>query len=150
MVNPVDARRASELQRTDAWVVSGVRDAVAFFGAVSALIPDATTMYLEGGNVPSDVVDLLYEHAELTAFHGVAGQAPDTFRLRFSGALAGGLAHLAKRHHKDEICDHLHVYRHDEPMLTWYKAFKGALLLSKAVPLPRLQRFAKPLKASWR
>jgi hypothetical protein len=149
MVKPVDARRANELQRTDAWVVTGVRDAVAFFRAVAALTPDATTMYLEGGELAPDVVGLLYGHADLTALHGVGRQLPDTFRLRFSRALVMGLADLAKRHRESEICDHLHIYRHDEPLLTWYDAFEGALLLSKAVSLQRLQRFGIQLKASW-
>jgi hypothetical protein len=121
------------------------RNTVAFFRAIPRLVPDAPQVFLEGS--PSlDIVALLapYVQGEYTAPIGTIWSFPqrnERFALRTPPALFEPLAEAAEHHAAPEICDHMHFYRHDEPLANWFDAFDDPLIVSKAIPYERVQQF---------
>src|SRR5688572_30114264 len=95
--------------------VVGLRDAAAFFGAVSQLLPDATHVFLEGAPAPA-VVALISQHSAPVEYRAPAGTLwswprSNRFALAASPTLFSQLAEASTRHAEPEICDHLHFYR---------------------------------------
>jgi hypothetical protein len=126
---------------------------VLFFRHLAALLPNATTLYAEGTSIAPGIDALLSSHAELTAYQAPRGTnwpRAITMRVRLSAAVLADLADLAGEHAEPEICDHLHIYADNEPLLHWFDAFEGPFLLSKSVPLVRIERFMKRLNLSRR
>jgi hypothetical protein len=135
------------LEDSQCWKVSGVRTAEEFFRAVSLLVPDATHMFLEGSPDP-DIEVLLKDgaaDADYAAPVGTTWSWPRKnrrFSVRASSDLFVRLAEAASHHAEPEICDHLHFYRGQEPLLQWFDAFSDPLLVSRSVARERVERFA--------
>ena len=62
--------------------------------------------------------------------------------MRASSELFSRLAEAASHRAEPEICDHLHLYRGQDALVQWFDAFTVPLLISKSVPLDRVERFA--------
>jgi hypothetical protein len=136
----------TRLDEANAWRVSGVRKAPAFFHAVAALVPDATTVFLEG-SPSADIVALMQPHIEHADYLAPAGtfwswpQRNRRFRLRAPAELFARLSEAAPRHAEPEICDHLHIYVEAEPLVTWFDAFTEPVFVSKAIARDRVEQF---------
>jgi hypothetical protein len=130
------------------WRISGVRDVVTFFRTIPVLLPEATHLLLEGSPAPG-VREVLSSHAEPSEFRAARGtfwswpQKNQRFTLKASSLLFAALADAARHHAQPEICDHLHLYRQDEPLAQWFDAFVDPFLVSKTVSRERLQEFAR-------
>lgn len=128
------------------WQVIGVRDSTEFFRALDSLVPEATTLVLEGSSVAKDVRAALRPHLEAEYTIVPAGKGwPDwrhALRLRYSRELLTLLAALSERHAEPELCDHLHIFRLAEPLLSWHDAFDDPILVSDSVPELRARLFA--------
>lgn len=135
------------LEESQCWKVSGVRTAEDFFRAVSVLVPDATHMFLEGSPSP-DIAAVLESAADGDDYTPPAGTLwswPRKARrrsVRTSAELLGRLSEMASNHAEPEICDHVHFYRGQEPLVQWFEAFGGPMFISKSVPLGRVEQFA--------
>ena len=135
------------LSEADAWQVAGLRDGAAFFQALSALLPDATHVFLEGTPAP-EIAAIVASHAaegEYVAPIGTIWSWPRERRLavRASAVLFAQLADAAQRHAEPEICSHLHVYRGPEALAQWFDAFSDPLLVSKVVSRERVEQFCR-------
>lgn len=134
------------LNDIDCWRVSGVGNAQEFFRAVPELVPDATHAFLEGAPAP-DIIAVIAAHVEQTEYGAPVGtmwswpEKNRRFTLRASPTLFAGLSSAAGRHAAPEICSHLHLYRRHEPLVHWFDAFDDPMLVSKAVPRERVERF---------
>jgi len=136
------------------WEVRGVRDSVKFFRALGSLLPEATTLVLEGQDIARDVRDALSPYLEFEATAVTAGVGwPDwrfSLRYRFSAELAALLAHLAAHHAEPELCRHLFASRYSEPLLEWYDAFDHEMLIAAEIPALRVRLFCHRLGATFR
>ncbi len=139
-------RSPRRLDHATCWYVSGVRSGSAFFRAIPTLIQDATHVFLEGSPAP-DVVALVQPHVDETEYGAPEGtiwswpQRNRRLSLRVSPKLFALLAEVAPHHAEPEICDHLHVYREDEPLLHWFDAFDDPIQVSKSIPRETVERF---------
>lgn len=109
------------------------------------LVPEATHMFLEGSSA-ADIVALLSPfstHADYGAPVGTLWSWPrdERFSITVSPALFASLSEAAAHHAEQEICSHVHFYRDGEPLLHWFDAFSDPIMVSKAVPRDRLERF---------
>ena len=100
---------------------------------------------MEGSPDP-DVAALIAAHAEPTEYAAPVGTLwswPRTqrFTLRASSVLFAGLSEAGARHAEPEICFHLHLYQQAEPLVHWFDAFVDPLIVSKAIPCERVERF---------
>jgi len=136
------------LDESHCWQVSGVRAAEDFFLAVSLLVPDATHMFLEGSPDP-DIAALLADAAddavEYAAPVGTMWSWPQKnrrFSVQASPELFARLSSASLNHAEPEICDHVHVYRGQEPLVQWFDAFSNPLLISPSVTRERVEQFA--------
>jgi len=59
--------------------------------------------------------------------------------------LFAALSEAGAYHAEMEICDHLHFYRSEEPLAHWFDAFHDVLLVTKAIPRDRVERFCSVL-----
>lgn len=134
------------IDHANGWRISGVRSAEQFFRAVQLLVPEATHVFLEGTPDP-DVVAVIAAHAEQTEYAAPVGTlwswpGPNQrFTLRASPLLFAALSEAGARHAEPEICCHLHLYREAEPLVHWFDAFLDPLVVSKAIPRERVERF---------
>lgn len=128
------------------WQIIGVRDSTEFFRALDSLVPEATTLVLEGSSVAEEVRAAVQPHLEVEYTIVPAGNGwPDwrhALRLRYSRELLTLLAALSERHAEPELWDHLHIFRLAEPMLSWHNAFDDPILVSDSVPELRARLFA--------
>jgi len=105
--------------------LKGRADSVRFFEGLAAAFPGATTLFVEG-RPTADVDAFLRSAAEPGPYlpaPGTIDPKPTLYRVRCDGPTLAGLAALAKHHAEPEICDHLHVYASDRPLLLWWDAF---------------------------
>jgi hypothetical protein len=134
------------LDESDCWRVAGIRSAEAFFRAVPLLVPDATHLCLEGAPAP-DIAALIADDLEEGDDRAPTGtlwswpRPERRFTVRASEALFARPAEAAAHHAEPEVCSHLHLYRDHEPLVQWFDAFTEPLLVSKAVPRERVERF---------
>jgi hypothetical protein len=141
-----DMSEPTILHEANSWAISGIRSAEKFFLAIAQLVPEATHVFLEG-SPDADVVALLSVHAASREYFARAGtfwswpRRNQRFSLCASFTLFSALAEAASRHAEPEICDHLHVYRDDQPLVEWFDAFLDPVLISKAVPRVRVEQF---------
>ena len=111
-------------------------------------LPEATTLYVEGGSIAPDVKDCYWTHREAGAYlPQVQTVFPrsEKFRCRFSANLADALAALGEKHAEPELLDHLAVYRDSEELVVWHDAFANVLLVSRTVPESIASSFAADL-----
>jgi hypothetical protein len=134
---------------TNCWQVSGVSDASAFFRAIPALVPQATHMFLEGTPARGIVAII---SADLDAIPYCAPvwtlwswPRNGRFAVRTSPPMFARLGDAAEHHAQPEVCDHLHFYRNEEPLVQWFDAFHDPLWISKAIPRERVQMFCSEL-----
>ena len=136
------------LAEADCWLISGLTDAGAFFGAVIQLLPEATHVFLEG-SPDADIVALLSKHAADVQYGAPIGtlwswpRGNHRFAIRSSTALFDELSAAAAHHAEPEICSHLHFYRNTEPVAQWFDAFSDPMLVSKSIPRRRVEQFAR-------
>ena len=133
------------IDHRNCWTVSGVRSAEKFFRAITVLVPDATHMFLEGSSA-EDIVALLSPFRTITDYSAPVGTLwswprDQRFSVTASPVLLASLSEAAAHHAEQEICSHLHFYRDGEPLLHWFDAFDDPIMVSKAVPRERLERF---------
>jgi hypothetical protein len=134
------------LDASQCWTVAGVRIAEIFFRTVFLLVPDATHMFLEGSPEPDieGVLSNAVDEADYAAPIGTIWSWPQKnrrFSVRVSSDLLVRLSDAASRHAEPEICTHVHFYRGQEPLVQWFDAFSGPLLVSKGVDRERVERF---------
>jgi hypothetical protein len=134
-----------QLDDSNSWRVSGVRNAQKFFQAIAALVPDATDVFLEG-SPDADIVALMrphIEHPDYMAPTGTLWSWPrnQRFRLKASPELFARLSEAAAHHAEPEICDHLHVYFGHEPLVNWFDAFAEPLLVSRTIARDTVEQF---------
>jgi hypothetical protein len=136
-----------QIDDSNCWRVSGVRDARRFFAAIAELVPDATDVFLEGSPA-ADIVSLIQPFVEPADYAAPAGTIwswprNQRFRLRASPQLFACLSEAAAHHAAPEVCDHLHVYCGPEPLVNWFDAFDDPVLVSKTIGRERVERFCR-------
>ncbi len=146
------ARLPVPIDTSSHWQVAGVRESTEFFRALDSLVPEATTLVLEGSSIAKNVRAAVQAHLEVEYTIIPAGNGwPDwrhALRLRYSRELLALLADLSRLHADSELCDHLHIFRFAEPMLSWFDAFDNEILVSDSVPELRLRLFAERFHAT--
>lgn len=150
---PIRLRRPELPSRTH-WRVSGVRDTTAFFGALCSFMPEATTLTLEGQHIAPAVRRALADFLELemTVVPGGFGWPTDwryELRYRYSDSLVDRLQELARQHTRPELCTHLFVAHHSDPLLEWWGAFEDDLQIAHEVPELRVRLFCTRLGAQF-
>ena len=135
----------------DSWQVTGIRIAADFLREVPALLPDATTMYLEGQPYP-DVQAFLSEYIDQSTYGAPIGTTwpkPQLYSLTVSPQFFARFAALAEHHAEPEICDHVHLYKDYDPLANWFDAFSDPLYVTKGVARDRMERFCRSLNATF-
>jgi hypothetical protein len=131
------------------WELWGKVDSSRFFKSLSSTFPTATTLFLEGTPSP-DIDDFLRSAAEPGPYlpdRQTAWPKGNLYRLRFDASTLTALAELAERHAEPEVCDHLHIYAGEVPLVYWHDAFDRAspMIVAAAADREHLQRLASGL-----
>jgi hypothetical protein len=101
-------------------------DPADMFRALRSLVPQATTLFLEGTSIAADVEAFVRLHQEAGPYVPARQTIwPETqqFRLPATVPVLDGLAELAERHAQPELADHLFLYRGREPLVEYPDAF---------------------------
>jgi len=108
------------------WELKGRWNCAAFFRHIQTVLPDATTLFLEGTSVAGGVDAFLRSAAEPGDYlpaKQTLWPRPKQYRLPFLPPTLEALASLAERHAEPELLDHLFVYRGPEVLLEFPDAF---------------------------
>lgn len=144
----------------ESWEVMGVTHGATFFRLLHTTLPYATTLYLEGSNIPAAVrhtytlaieTELVTIETELlTMSTPEYDNAPCQLRIRFKPAVLETLAEISESLGDGEICDNLYVHHYGEPLLEWYDVLVSPIHFSLKVPESRVRRFCKLAGGTYR
>lgn len=132
------------------WELRGRADSVVFFGHLREALPGATTLFVEGTSIGSDVEDFLRSAREAGVYipdRQTHWPRPKQYRVRCDDPTLAGLVALAKRHAEPEILDHLFVYDGSQALLEFHDAFMSdsLVLISVETEEQRIRDFASVL-----
>ena len=148
---PKDHLQGASLGAERAWSVTQITDHAAFLRALPHLVPPGSVLYLEG--VYSDaIIDYLRRHPaehRLKIAGGTIWPKPQCFHLPITEETALNLGGLSQSCAAPEVCAHLHVYRGDQVLASWYDAFTDPLRVSASIPENRIQEFCHDLKCTY-
>lgn len=146
-----DHLQGTSLGAEPAWSVTGIDDASEFFRLLPSLIPSGSVLFLEG--VYSDaIIDYLKQHPSehrLKIAGGTIWPKPRCFHILITEETALDLARLSESCANPEVCSHLHVYRDEQVLASWYDAFDDPLRISTSIPEERIQELCRKLDRAY-
>jgi hypothetical protein len=110
-------------------------------------MPDDAVLFIEGP-LARDVKDFLRRHsvtAPTDVERGTLWPKLETFHLPLKGTNLAELREIAERHAGPEVCDHLVVYRRDEPLLWAHDAGDGYVLITKTMAPETISQLERAL-----
>ena len=127
------------------WTVNeGITDPSAFFAALSALLPEATHLEIEGERLAPDVRALYAAHDD-----GSPVRSPRqmlswarSYRCQLSTGLLSELARLSCHRAPEAVAQHLAVFEGERQLLFWHDAFANAFVVGPEVAEERVAAFA--------
>ena len=129
------------------WSIEEKRiDPSVVFRALPKHFPGATTMFLEGTSIADEVKECLRSHVEEGPhLPGRQTKWPkaELFRCRFSPELCAALESLSERHAEPELCDHLYVYRGEQPLMDFPDFCASNIFLPESMPESQVRAFAE-------
>ena len=142
-----------ELNMAKWWEVSNVREAASFFRALPSLLPENSILYLEGGEHPKAFRSFLKTRSlepQVRISLSTVFPKPYFIHLPLLNDTVCELARMADSLAEPEICDHLHCYRDETILLSWYDAFFDPLMVSHSISESLVGSFAAQLSADHR
>ncbi len=141
------------LSEAETVVVGYVADFYVLLRAVDEVMPNDSTLCLEGTRVAPDVVAFL-ERRQATVQSEIAPNTlwpkPQFFHLSLAGPDLTQLRALAEHHAEPEIADHLVVYREGRVLLWAHDAGYGYVAVSRSLPRRTIERFRQALGSALR
>jgi hypothetical protein len=141
-------------QREARWVLTSVPpDASRFLSALPLLVPADAFVFLEGGARPEQLTLLLHERrVEVSPRPALGTVWPrhEFFAVPAKPTVLAELARCAQALPYPEVCDHLHVFRGEEVLLSGYDAFAQPFTLSATIPEERVNAFSAAIGCSYR
>jgi hypothetical protein len=136
------------------WEVAGRRvDQAGFFRALSRLVPERSFLFVEGGEHPPLLKQLLEDQSivgQLKIARGTIWPRSPVFHLPATHILLKELADIAETCAAPELCDHLHVCDAAGVLIQWHDAFSDPFYISKRLPRDHVDAFCRALGTSWK
>ena len=133
------------------WELKGRWDGTLFFKHIQAVMPSATSLFVEGTGIAKDVSDFLHSAAQpgdyLPARQTLWPRAK-RYRLSFNDATLAALAKFVEHHSEPELLDHLFVYEGASVLLEFPDAFAKhcPAFFSRQIDEERIRNFATILR----
>lgn len=137
------------------WQVQGKRDLPALIQALSDLLPEGSSLYLEGGEHSKHLKAFLEARSgtpRSKVAMGTIWPRPKVYHAPADKAFLEELAEQAKNYAEPEICFHLHVYKNDEILIEGYDFDDRhtPFYVSKRIPEEKLGAFCARLGLTYR
>jgi len=129
--------------------ISGNVDSIKFFKGLNDYFQDATTLFVEGDSIAKEVMSLYKKQIQEGDYLPRAGTTfpkSTKLRCRYSSAFMNELALIAENHAEPELCDHLHIYKDNSPILEWMDAFSDEISISKIIPEEIVNKFSNAIR----
>ena len=120
----------------------------AFFAAVGKFFPRATTLFVEGTVIASDVLELYASNTEQGSFlpgAGILSRSAKRIRCRWSQQLMNSLIGMQSNHSECEIASDLYIYAGSSPLIEWPDAFDESMWIAGSVCEKTVAAFAAEL-----
>ena len=137
--------RKGEKVEDNFYHISGKIDSSKFFELLGCCFKDATTLFIEGTSIAKDVLNIYKDNLQEGNYlpkDGTIFPKSTKLRCKYSLELMNKLASVAESHAGAEMCDHLHIYKNDEPLIEWMDAFSGEIQISKSVNEETVAQFS--------
>lgn len=134
-------------------------DPEAFFRELVCLLPEATTLYVEGTVIVDEVKAALLAHAQVGPYlpdpeagsvQTLGSLRTQFFRCEFTPFLLRKLERFARTYAVPEICDHLLVYAGNEPLLEFYDFPGNEIWLPLKVSEEQVRALASVFNTTYR
>jgi len=128
-------------------------DSVQFIDLLIETFPEATTVYIEGTSIESDVKTVFEEFTQNGPYlpkNQTLWPKSECYRCVFSKEFLKKLSYLAQNHADPELLDHLFIYHNETPLMEWPDAFFSYIWLSTEITESRAKAFAGELELSWK
>lgn len=119
-----------------------------FFPAVARFFPSATTLFVEGCAINSEVLSKYDTHREPGRYlpgRDTVFPRSTTRRCRFEESLVNDIEQLAASHGVPALFDHVTVYSGAEPLIYWHDAFANVLRINGEVSESTVVQFSQTL-----
>ena len=123
-------------------------DSTTFFRLLPKYFRDATTLFVEGTSIETDVLDCYQSHSEQGEYlpgNQTIWPKSKCLRCVFTIGMMEDLANLSLKHAEPELIDHLYLYREKKVILEWPDAFGASMFLPSNTPEETVAAFAKDL-----
>lgn len=132
------------------WELLGRWNSVKFFHHLPTVLPDATTLYVEGTSFAGEVEQFFRSAAEPGEYlpkRQTLWPRPQQYRLRCDGPTLAALEGLANRYAEPELLNHLFVYNGSSVLMEFPDAFdrSSPAYLSQDVAEQHVRNFAASL-----
>jgi len=131
--------------------VEGNVDSVQVIDLLIDTFPEATTVYIEGTSIESNVKDLFEEFVQSGSYlpkNQTIWPKAEHYRCVFSEEFLNKLSTLAQKHADPELLDHLFLYRNESPLMEWPDVFSYYIWISTEISENRAKGFADELGLS--
>jgi len=132
------------------WELLGDVDILQFFSQFPTAFPEATTLFVEGTSIASDVEQFfqsMNEAGEYFPDKRTIWPAPKQFRLPASSAVLEGLHWLATSHAEPELFNHFFAHAGSFPLIEYPDSFfsDSPIFVSHRADETRVRNFAQTL-----
>ena len=130
------------------YTISKKVDSAKFFKGLSIYFQDASTLFIEG-DFAKDVLILYKKNVQGGDYLPEPGTIfPKLTKLRckYSVEFMNELALMAEHHAEPEMCEHLHLYKDNNPIIEWMDAFSDEMYISTIVPQEIVNKFCEEIK----
>jgi len=154
-----DATSGIRMQPQETWRLYGVREVYDFLRKLPLLFPDDCVLYVEG-KPPEDVREFLAQRmvakpanvapgtlgsvVTITFLPPSVRKVPvERYHIPLTRDNAEALADLAENHAEPEVCDHLHVYKHETMLMEGHDWYDGEFYVTGQMPEDTIRGFCE-------
>lgn len=134
------------------WVIDGILEPIAFFRAISILLPPGGALYMEGISIAPYVAGFYERHAFVdpvpVAQDGIS-PVPEVFHVSFTPEVIEGLCHLVSERPPEQLFNHIKAYHNASLVFTYHDAFVDELRVNGGVAEDAIHEFCTALGASY-
>lgn len=135
------------------WELTGKTDFASLLPALTAFLPEGSTLYFEGGAPTGELALFLQAHAVPERAHvayGTIWPRPLVFHVPAKPETLFQFGELMRSRAGIELAEHFYVYRDQLVLLEWYDVFTQPMRLADAFSEDQVKHFAERLGMSYR
>ncbi|RBP41490.1 hypothetical protein DES53_107323 [Roseimicrobium gellanilyticum] len=134
------------------WAIDGIQEPIAFFRALSILLPPGGVLYMEGTSIAPCVAGFYERHAfaePVPVVRDGISPIPEVFHVSFTPEVIDGLCDMVRERPLEQLFNHIKAYHNTSLVFTYHDAFVDELRVSGRVAEDTIRDFCAVLGATY-